>query len=117
MVAAGKTTLCRALAARFGLQLALESVGDENPWLERYYAGGVESRREYALRLQLHFLAARFETLREMRGQGGAWVLDRTWYEDAEVFARELYEQELMTALDYELYQRLYGELLHSRAA
>ena len=29
---------------------------------------------------------------------GGGWVLDRTWYEDAEVFARGLYEQRFMTA-------------------
>ena len=52
-----------------------------------------------------------------MRGAGGSWVLDRTWYEDAEVFARGLYEQELMSALDYDLYCRLYGELLHLPAA
>ena len=25
-----------------------------------------------------------------MRGLGGSWVLDRTWYEDAEIFARGL---------------------------
>jgi len=87
MVGSGKTTLTHALAVRFGLQLALESVDAENPWLEPYYSGGEESRREYALRLQLHFLATRFASLRRMRGLGGGWVLDRTWYEDAEVFA------------------------------
>lgn len=117
MVGAGKSTLTRALAARFGLQLAPESVGDENPWLERYYARGAESRREYALRLQLHFLATRFESMRRIRGMGGSWVLDRTWYEDAEVFARGLFEEQLMSADEWALYQRLYGELLYSPAA
>ncbi|MFL5581519.1 MAG: deoxynucleoside kinase [Gemmatimonadaceae bacterium] len=117
MVGSGKSTLARALAARFGLNVALESVGGENPWLEPYYARGAESQREYALRLQLHFLATRFASMREIRGQGGSWILDRTWYEDAEVFARGLYEQELMSALDYDLYCRLYGELLHLPAA
>ena len=117
MVGSGKSTLARALAARFGLHLALESVGDENPWLESYYARGAESQREYALRLQLHFLATRFASMRQIRGQGGSWILDRTWYEDAEVFARGLYEQELMSALDYDLYCRLYRELLHLPAA
>jgi len=117
MVGSGKSTLSRALAARFGLNVALESVGGENPWLEPYYARGAESQREYALRLQLHFLATRFASMREIRGEGGSWILDRTWYEDAEVFARGLYEQELMSALDYDLYCRLYGELLHLPAA
>ena len=116
MVGAGKSTLTRALASRFGLQLAPESVAD-NPWLEPYYAGGAESRRAYALRLQLHFLATRFESMRSIRGQGGGWVLDRTWYEDAEVFARGLHEEQVMDAEEWALYQRLYGELLHSPAA
>ncbi len=116
MVGAGKSTLARALAARFGLHLAPESVAD-NPWLEPYYAGGAASRRAYALRLQLHFLATRFESLRQVRGRGGGWVLDRTWYEDAEVFARGLADDGVLDGREWELYGRLYGELLHSPAA
>lgn len=116
MVGAGKSTLARALAARFGLQVALESIGEENPWLERFY-GGPEAMRRYALHLQLHFLATRFQSMRRMRGMGGGWVLDRTWYEDAEIFARGHFEQGLMTATEWELYATLYAELLHSPAA
>lgn len=116
MVGTGKTTLSRALAARFGLQLALESVDADNPWLARFY-GGPEAMRTYALHLQLHFLATRFASMRRMRGSGGSWVLDRTWYEDAEVFARGQYEQGLMSDDDWDLYQRLYAELLYSPAA
>ena len=116
MVGSGKTTLSRALAARFGLQLALESVGDDNPWLERFY-DGPEGMRAFGLHLQLHFLATRFAALRRMLGTGGSWVLDRTWYEDAEVFARGLFEQGYMSSDDWTLYQQLYGELLHAPAA
>jgi deoxyadenosine/deoxycytidine kinase len=117
MVGAGKSTLSRALAQRFGLHLALESAGPENPWLDLYYGEGEESRRAYALRLQLHFLAARFESLRRIRARGGSWILDRTWYEDAEIFARGLFEQGLMSAAEFDLYARLYAELLHGAAA
>src|SRR4051812_37242059 len=117
MVGSGKSTLTRALAARFGLQLALESVDGDNPWLERFYGGGEREMRAYALNLQLHFLATRFESMRRMRGLGGSWVLDRTWYEDAEIFARGHFEEGLMSALEWELYRRLYLELLHSPAA
>jgi deoxyadenosine/deoxycytidine kinase len=117
MVGTGKSTLTRALASRFGLQHALESVDEENPWLERFYDGGTEAMRAYALPLQLHFLATRFESMRRIRGGGGSWVLDRTWYEDAEIFARGHFEEGLMSALEWELYHRLYVELLHSPVA
>lgn len=116
MVGSGKTTLARALAARFGLQLALESVDQENPWLEPFYSGP-DTMRAYALHLQLHFLATRFASMRRMRGLGGSWILDRTWYEDAEVFAAGLHEQGLLSAEEWQLYRRLYAELLHAPAA
>jgi deoxyadenosine/deoxycytidine kinase len=116
MVGSGKTTLARALAARFGLQLALESVDQENPWLEPFYSSP-EGMKQYALHLQLHFLATRFASMRRMRGLGGSWILDRTWYEDAEVFAAGLHEQGLLSDEEWQLYKRLYAELLHAPAA
>ncbi len=116
MVGSGKTTLARALASRFGLQLALESVDEENPWLDRFYAGP-DGMRAYGMHLQLHFLATRFAAMRRIVGTGGSWVLDRTWYEDAEVFARGLFEQDLMSPDEWRLYQQLYAELLHAPAA
>ncbi|MEP6999679.1 MAG: deoxynucleoside kinase [bacterium] len=117
MVGSGKSTLTKVLAARFGLQHALESVDDENPWLEKFYAGGEAAMRQHALQLQLHFIATRFETMRRMRGAGGSWILDRTWYEDAEIFARGHFEEGLISEMEWELYRRLYIELLHSPAA
>src|SRR6185503_16512800 len=116
MVGTGKTTLARALASRFGLQLALESVDQENPWLEPFY-GSADGMHAYALHLQLHFLATRFASMRRMRGLGGSWVLDRTWYEDAEVFAAGLHEQGYLTPEEWQLYRRLYAELLFAPAA
>ena len=117
MVGSGKSTLTRALAVRFGLQHALESVDGDNPWLEEFYAGGDSAMRANALLLQLHFLATRFESMRRIRGAGGSWVLDRTWYEDAEIFARGHFEDGLMSTVEWELYRRLYAELQHSPSA
>ncbi len=116
MVGTGKSTLTGALATRFGLQQAQESVDDDNPWLAAYY-GDPDGMRRYALPLQLHFLATRFAALRRMRARGGGWVLDRTWYEDAEIFARGAFERGQMTTEEFDLYERLYGELLYSPAA
>ncbi len=116
MVGTGKTTLTQALAAYFGLAVALESVDDENPWLPLFY-GEADGMRRYALPLQLHFLATRMESLRRMRAEEGDWLLDRTWYEDAEVFARGLFEQGYLSPLEWVLYRRLYTELSHLPAA
>ena len=116
MIGCGKTTLSRVLARRFGLQLALESVDDDNPWLDQFYSGA-DGMRSYGLHLQLHFLSTRFKAMRRMRAMGGSWVLDRTWYEDAEIFARGLFEQGYMSAADWTLYEQLYAELLHAPAA
>ena len=117
MVGTGKTTLTRALARRFGLQMALESVDDENPWLTSFYGPAPEAQREYALRLQLHFLATRFHAMRRMRAAGGGWILDRTWYEDAEIFARGLADAGVLSPHEHALYERLYVELLTGPAA
>lgn len=116
MVGTGKTTLTQALAAYFGLAVALESVDDENPWLPLFY-GEPDGMRRYGLPLQLHFLATRMESLRRMRAEEGDWLLDRTWYEDAEVFARGLFEQGFLSPLEWVLYRRLYTELSHLPAA
>lgn len=116
MVGTGKTTLTQALAAYFGLAVALESVDDDNPWLPLFY-GEADGMRRYALPLQLHFLATRMESLRRMRAEESDWLLDRTWYEDAEVFARGLFEQGHMSPLEWVLYRRLYTELSHLPAA
>src|SRR5688572_33295356 len=103
MVGSGKSTLTRALAARFGLQHALESVDEHNPWLERFYAGGVDVMRATALGRQLHCLVTRVERMRRIRGAGGRWVLDRSWYEDAGIFARGRFDGGLMSEVEWEL--------------
>ncbi len=116
MVGTGKTTLTQALAAYFGLPVALESVDEENPWLPKFY-GEPDGMRRHALALQLHFLATRMEALRRLRAEQTDWLLDRTWYEDAEIFARGLFEQGYLSPLEWVLYRRLYTELSHLPAA
>ena len=123
MVGTGKSTLTRALARYFGFSMELESVASEtesegasNPWLALYY-GEPNGMRRYGLPLQLHFLATRMESLRRIRAEGGDWILDRTWYEDADIFARGSFEQGLLDVLEFDLYSRLYTELMHSPAA
>lgn len=60
-IGAGKTSLARRLAERFGSGLVLEEPA-ENPFLERFYREG----RRYALPAQLFFLFQRVNQLREL---------------------------------------------------
>ncbi|MFH1679655.1 MAG: deoxynucleoside kinase [Candidatus Eisenbacteria bacterium] len=55
VIGAGKTTLCRALAARIGAGLNLEVV-EENPFLRDFY----DDIRTYAFQTQVFFLLSRF---------------------------------------------------------
>lgn len=63
-IGAGKTSLARKLADRFGAQLVLEDPLS-NPFLERFYR---DSRR-YALPAQLFFLFQRVNQLRDLAQQ------------------------------------------------
>lgn len=60
-IGAGKTSLARKLAERFGAETVLEEPAD-NPFLERFYR---DSRR-YALPTQLFFLFQRVAQLRDL---------------------------------------------------
>lgn len=56
---------------------------------------------------QVFFLGKRLEHHHQLIQHPGSVVQDRTVYEDAEIFARNLYEQGNM-ARDYDAYRRLY---------
>jgi deoxyguanosine kinase len=60
-IGAGKTTLARRLAERFGAQTILEEP-EQNPFLERFY----RDARRFALPTQLFFLFQRINQLREL---------------------------------------------------
>lgn len=60
-IGAGKTTLARKLAERYGAQTVLEEP-EQNPFLERFYREG----QRYALPTQLFFLFQRINQLRDL---------------------------------------------------
>lgn len=61
LIGAGKTTLCRRLAERWGGRLVLEEFED-NPFLPRFY----EQPDRYAFSVELSFLAQRFHQLKRI---------------------------------------------------
>lgn len=105
-IGAGKSTLVGLLCERLGWTPYFEPVA-ENPYLEDFYA----DMERWAFHSQAFFLMHRARSHRELSLEPGSVVQDRSLYEDAEVFARNLHRQGRMTDRDYGLYRDLYGVL------
>ncbi|CAN5827033.1 deoxynucleoside kinase [soil metagenome] len=105
-IGAGKSTLTRLLSARYHLTPVFEAV-DENPYLADFY----RDMSAYAFRSQVFFLAKRLEQHLGQVNTGDRIVQDRTIFEDAGVFARNLFEQGMLTPRDFETYMGLYRAL------
>lgn len=105
-IGAGKSSLTKLLARHFGWQAYFESV-ENNPYLSDFY----EDMRRWSFNLQIYFLSSRFRSQKAMIEEGNSFIQDRTIYEDAEIFARNLYEMGLMSKRDYENYTALFNEM------
>ena len=106
-IGAGKSSLTRLLAERFGWKPYFESV-DDNPYLADFYA----DMKRWSFHLQMYFLANRFKNHKQMVESGISVIQDRSIYEDAEIFARNLYEMGNMERRDYENYVSLFHVMM-----
>lgn len=102
-IGAGKSTLTRMLASHYGWEPFYEA-NAENPYLADFY-GDME---RWSFHSQVFFLGKRLEHHRQLVDHPGSVVQDRTVYEDAEIFACNLYKQGHMSQRDYDAYRRLY---------
>jgi deoxyadenosine/deoxycytidine kinase len=103
-IGAGKTALTDVMGQYFDWKTVYEQV-DENPYLTDFY----NDMRRWSFNLQVFFLSRRFEQLQEIEEMEASVVQDRSIYEDADIFARNLYEMGLMSARDYENYVDLFS--------
>ena len=87
-IGAGKTELTRFLCRRYGIKPFYEP-NDQNPYLADFY----RDMKTWAFRSQLYFLTHKFRLQLELQDDPGTVVQDRTIYEDAEIFARNLHRQ------------------------
>ena len=102
-IGVGKTELTDRLAAELGWKVYYEPV-IENPYLDPFY----RDMERWSFHLQIYFLSERFKAQTQIGESGEAFIQDRTIYEDAEIFAKTLYEQGSMTQVDYENYTSLF---------
>jgi deoxyadenosine/deoxycytidine kinase len=102
-IGAGKSTLVELLADRLGYRPYFEPVA-ENPYLADFYG----DMKRWAFHSQVFFLTHRTRMHRALMDDSSSVVQDRSLYEDAEVFARNLYQQGNMSSQDWETYLELY---------
>ena len=102
-IGSGKSSLTKLLSAEFGWTPYYESVAD-NPYLHDFYS----EMKRWSFNLQVYFLSNRFRSHKAISEGPGSVVLDRIIYEDAEIFARNLFEMGNMEERDYRNYVALY---------
>ena len=102
-IGVGKSSLTALLAERYALEPVYEAV-DENPYLEDFY----KDMRRYAFHSQIFFLSRRLEQHLAQVNPGSRVIQDRTIYEDAAIFARNLFQEGIMDSRDFESYTAMY---------
>ena len=106
-IGCGKTTLTRMLANRYGWEPRFEPV-DNNPYLADFYA----DMNRWAYNLQIYFLNKRFKEVVEIAQTDKVIIQDRTIFEDARIFAKNLHNQGMMSDRDFQTYEELFDLML-----
>ncbi|TLX73023.1 deoxynucleoside kinase [Labilibacter sediminis] len=107
-IGSGKTTLTSLLSKHYNWEAHYEEVED-NPYLADFY----EDMQRWSFNLQIYFLNNRFSRVNEIRKMDKNIIQDRTIYEDAYIFAPNLYDMGLMSKRDFDNYASLF-ELMSS---
>ncbi len=105
-IGVGKSTLVTLLSRRLGWEPFYEAVA-ENPYLADFY----QDMRRWSFHSQIFFLSNRLRSHRQLLDHPTSVVQDRSVYEDAEIFAHNLYDQGDLGERDYATYRQLYEVL------
>src|SRR5689334_12026613 len=98
-IGVGKSSLVALLSERLGWEPFFEAVS-ENPYLADFYS----DMTRWSFQSQIFFLSRRLRHHAELLNRPGPVLQDRTVYEDAEIFARNLYQQGNMSERDWGSY-------------
>lgn len=102
-IGVGKSSLTQLLGERLGWQPFFEAV-DENPYLQDFY----DDMAQWSFHSQVYFLSRRLQHHRKLLDHPGHVIQDRSIYEDAEIFAKNLHLQGKLSERDYRCYRDLY---------
>lgn len=106
MIGVGKSSLTELVADHFDSEAYFESVGDNNPILDKFY----DDPEKWAFHLQVHFLNERFKSIKQALVKREN-VLDRSIYEDA-LFTQINHELGRIDSVSYDLYLDLLDNMM-----
>ena len=106
-IGVGKSTLVGMLCEKLGWQPFFEPVA-ENPYLADFY----RDMTAWSFHSQVFFLTHRLRSHFDLAQYPSSVIQDRSVYEDAEIFAQNLYMQGRMEERDYQTYRGLYETML-----
>ncbi|HUI87111.1 MAG TPA: deoxynucleoside kinase [Anaerolineales bacterium] len=106
-IGVGKSTLVSLLCKQLHWEPFFEPVGD-NPYLVDFYA----DMASWSFHSQIFFLTRRLRSHHQLAQHPTSVVQDRSVYEDAEIFAQNLYLQGYIKERDYETYRELYETII-----
>jgi deoxyadenosine/deoxycytidine kinase len=102
-IGVGKSTLVKMLCDQMSWDPFYEPV-TENPYLADFY----QNMSAWAFHSQMFFLAHRLRSHYNLAQHPNSAIQDRSVYEDAEIFARNLYQQGNIQERDYWTYREMY---------
>lgn len=105
----GKSSLVDFVCRHFGLKPLFEP-NDTNPYLGDFY----KEMKKFAFHSQMYFLAQKFRMHRELGNSPETVVQDRTVFEDAEIFATNLYRQGFIAQRDFQVYWNFYQTIVQA---
>ena len=105
-IGVGKSTLVSLLCQQLGWQPFYEPES-ENPYLPDFY----NKMKRWAFHSQIYFLTHRLHIHQQIIDHPNSVIQDRSVYEDAEIFAQNLFNQGHIKDRDFETYWDLYQVL------
>ena len=102
----GKTSMVKFLCNTYGFEAVYEPFMN-NPYLSDFY----KDMKTWSFHSQLYFLTHKFKLHMNLSKQPRTVIQDRSIYEDAEIFCRNLYNQKQISKRDFVTYMELYESM------
>ena len=101
-IGSGKSTLSKYLSEKWNFDVIPEPEA-KNPFIKKFY----KEPERWAFHSQLFYLTERVNTQLKVERTSSNIILDRTIYEDAEIFANTL-----LSSDEYKIYRKIYEHYL-----